>query len=114
MKNLRLKILLVLCLCSIGLVMYSWIQNSYQIDLFITKNQHYYNRIIQGIKESNDIDSVKIQAIQIIEGIDNNKFNKSKRAIRASKAQAVVMFMILIIIALTIIEIKRKTPHNKS
>jgi hypothetical protein len=66
MRNLRLKILLILSLISTGLLIYSWIQNSYQVDFFITKNIHYHNRMIQGIKDSNDIDSVKAKAIQII------------------------------------------------
>ena len=60
MGNVQLKILLILSFISSGLLIYSWIQNSYQIDIAATKNLHFRNQMIQGIKDTNDIDSVKV------------------------------------------------------
>lgn len=114
MKNIRLKILLIICLLMSGLVVYSWIQNSYQIDFLITKNNHYHNRMIQGIKESQDIDYVKLQAIQIIEAISENTNVKNERAIKVSKTLIGLFVLTLMTNILIIILLIRKTPHNKA
>ncbi len=113
MKDLRLKILLILSLVSTGMIVYSWIQNSYQIDYFATKNRHLRNQMIQELKATNDIDSVKVKAIQIVENIGQNANKDSKRAIKESKIQIGIICLLLIINVLIIIEMKRKTPHNR-
>lgn len=92
-----------------GLLVYSWMLNTYQIEFAVTKNQHYHNRIIQDIKDSNDIDSVKIQAIKFMEGIHNHKVRKNNRAILESKVQALTIFLLLILLALIMVELKKRT-----
>ncbi len=108
MKNLRLKILLLLSLLSTGLIVYSWIQNTYQIDFFATKNRHLRIQMIQELKENNDIDSVKVKAIQIVENIGQNANKDSKRAIKESKIQIGIFCLLLIVNVLIIIEIRNK------
>ena len=112
MGNIRHKMLLILSLISTGLLIYSWIQNSYQIDFAATKNRHLRNQMIQELKETNDIDSVKIKAIQIVENIGHKTNNDNNRAIIESKIQIGIFCLLLMINVLIIIEIKRKTPHN--
>jgi hypothetical protein len=111
MKNLRLKILLILSLISIGMIIYSWIQNSYQIDFFATKNHHIRALMIYDMQQSNNIDSVKNKALEIVNLNDKIKISDSNRAIKESKVLVYLFLTLLIIVILIIIEIK-KTPHN--
>jgi len=112
MSNLRLKMLLILNLITTGLLIYSWIQNSYQIDFAATKNRHLRNQLIQGIKNTNDIDSVKFKAIQIVEGIGQKEINDNNRAMKESNIQIGIFCLLLMINTLIIIELIKKTPHN--
>jgi amino acid permease len=100
MKKLRLKIIMILCLVSVGLLVYSWIQNSYQVDFFISKNMHYHNRIIAGIEMSNDIDSVKVQAINLIENIDDRTWENNDRAIKVAKSQTAIILIFLVLLGI--------------
>lgn len=102
-----------LSLLSTGLIVYSWIQNTYQIDYFATKNRHLRNQMIQELKETNDIDSVKFKAIKIVENIGQKANKDSKRAIKESKVQIGIFCLLLIINVLILIEIKNKnaTQH---
>jgi hypothetical protein len=83
---------------------FSWtlwqIQNSYQVDFFISKNMHYHNRIIAGIEMSNDIDSVKVQAINLIENIDDRTWENNDRAIKVAKSQTAIILIFLVLLGI--------------
>jgi hypothetical protein len=95
------------------LIVYSWIQNTYQIDYFATKNRHLRNQMIQELKETNDIDSVKVMAIQIVGNIGQKANMDSKRAIKESKIQIGIFCLLLIINVLILIEIRNKNATQQ-
>ncbi len=108
MKNFRLKTILIFSLVCTGLLVYSLIQNSHQIDFAATKNLHYQGCMIQEINKCNDIDSVKILAIQHIERFGKSNQNDSNREIKVSGILIGIIILILSIIILVINEIKNK------
>ena len=113
MRNLRLKILFVLILTSLGLVIYALIMNTKQVDFFITKNLHYHSRILHGLEDINNADSIKAQVIPLIENLDNSRIENNDKAIKVLKTLGLIVIMILFTLILLIIEIRRKTPYNK-
>lgn len=112
MRNIRLKILGVLILTTLGLIVCVWLINAKQVDFFITKNLHYHSRILHGLEEINDADSIKAQVIPLIENLDELRYENNDKAIVELKIQSSIVILLMIILILIIIEIRRKTPYN--
>ncbi len=109
MKNIRLILISIFLISSLGIGVYIWTNNFKQIDILRTKNDSVTNSLIHQIKNSNDIDFVREKAIVNISLSKERRHRKGNNAGLQSKLIVLQLILILLSLILSIIQfIKNK------
>jgi len=109
MKNLRLNILTLSSVIAITLLSSIWIQNSYHLDILMTKSLHYENKILNDVKSSNDVVFIQQKYIELLEIKQQNQIKKNEIIGKTMLHTGIVIFLLVINLIILIIEFfKRK------
>ena len=112
MKNLRLKVLLVLIILSTSLTIWTWLVNLNNIDLAYIKNKALENELRIKIEKNTDTSFLKHISFDLL-----NKLSQQRKTVseKANGIQNLIEFSILISflsICLTLLELRRKAHSN--
>jgi len=112
MNKRIINLILITNLIVTVFIIYTWIQNFYQVDFFITKNIHYHSRIIEGIKDSDDVEFVKKQAISMIESFDQITIEKNDKAIKISRLIAIIFILNMTVNVLIFVKMRQNATQQ--
>lgn len=115
MKNLRLKSIVLTTTIVIGIISYLWIQNSYHLDILMTKSMHFENKILGDVMASTDVEFIKQKYTELLEIKQQNQIEKNKIIGTTMKHLAVAVLILVLNLILLFIELykrKKTTPQQ--
>jgi len=108
MKNLRLKLLLVLIILSTSFSVWAWLENLNNIDLAYTKNKALDNEFRIKIEKSTDTSSLKHISFELLNKRSKQRKEVSDTAINIQRSIAFSALISVLSICLVFFELTRK------
>jgi hypothetical protein len=110
MKSLRLKLSIALVCGSIGLAIYAWGFNTYNLDILRTKNDATSRHLRIEIESSNDTTFLKSKAVELLESsIHQRKFTNEISSSVLRFLSASIVLSVIGLVTLLIEYWKRRT-----
>ena len=109
MKNLRIKVLLILFVSLTVLTVWAWVENADNLDILYTKNIHYQNRWRLDIERSADVAFLREKALALIDTLNERSRNTNQVAGRVQELLSGVVILCMVGSVIVVVEsFKRK------
>ena len=114
MKNIRIKALGVLLVILTTLTIWSWVTNSYNLDITTTKNAYYQNTLRVKLNQSNDPEFLRRQGLEFLEMMNKRSEDRNRIAGHVQKllTWTTLLAVLSLIILATEIMVRRKNDRQ--
>lgn len=112
MKNLRLKILLVLIILSTSFTIWAWLKNLNNIDFAHTKNKALDSELRIKIENSTDTSFIKHRYFDLLNNRSQQRKTVSDTAINIQNLMALSTLISALSICLVLLELSNKVHSN--
>ena len=95
------------------MISYLWIQNSYHLDILLTKSLHYEYKILGDINASDNIEFIRQKYIELLNIKQQRQIEKNEIIRSTMRLSGIALLFLLLNLVISIVELyKRKTRHD--